>query len=86
MNAEPQELSDTRSELRRSLLGREVSDDAASEFPRSNTMRAALDPRMRWVWLGGLAVLAVTVGRRLPVARVSTLLATYATLRRALRR
>jgi hypothetical protein len=86
MNAETQDLSDTRSELRHSLLGRETSDDTASEFPRSSTMRAALDPRIRWVWLGGLAVLAVTVGRRMPVARLSTLLATYAALRRALHR
>jgi hypothetical protein len=86
MNAQPQELNDTRSELRRSLLGRDASGDDAAGFPRSNTMKVALDPRMRWVWLGGLTVLAVTVGRRLPVGRLSTLLATYTTLRRALHR
>ena len=92
MNAQPQGLNDqdglndTRSELRRSLLGRETSADAddAAEFPRSSTMKAALDPRMRWVWLGGLTILAVAVGRRLPLAKISTLAATYAALRRTL--
>jgi hypothetical protein len=83
MSAASQGLDRTRAELRRSLVGRRAAHRGQSAFPRSAIMRALLQPDLRLLWVGGLTVLTVVAGRRMPIARLYPWLNAYSAIRHA---
>ena len=88
MNAttDTNEIETTRLELRR-LLDPEPRIhelNLSSEFPRSQTMRTVLDPRYRWLWIAAASVAGVMILRRVPVQKLTPLLAAGMALRQRL--